>query len=118
AAAEDLVDAVELGLGPELAGVRLDHAEGPANRLPDREAVSPARREVHHRGLEAVPRREPLVLGREDAVVRRDLLSGLVALAVVLHERLAVRRDRDDVLERRGRIADPDLDRPEARVEP
>jgi hypothetical protein len=51
-------------------------------------------------------------------VVRRDLVAALVALAVVLDERLAVRRQRDDVLERRHGVADPQLDRAEARVEP
>ena len=48
---------------------------------------------------------------------RRDLLACVVALAVVLDERLAVRGDRDDVLEPGHRVADADLDRPEPRVE-
>ena len=49
---------------------------------------------------------------------RGDLLARLVPLAVVLDEGLAVRRDRHRVLDARDRIADPDLDRPEARMGP
>ena len=45
-------------------------------------AVPASGREVHDRRLEPVARREPLVLGREDPVVRRDLLARVVALAV------------------------------------
>ncbi len=41
----------------------------------------------------------------------------LVLLAELLHERLAVRGDRDGVLDARHRVADPDLDRPEPRVQ-
>ena len=37
-------------------------------------------------------------------------------LRVMLHERLAVRGDRDDVVELRDGVADPDLDRAEARM--
>ena len=48
---------------------------------------------------------------------RRDLLAHVEALGVVLHERLAERGDRDDVVELRHRVADADLDRPEPRVQ-
>src|SRR5207302_7753805 len=43
AAREDLVDSLELALGAELARVRLDLLHGPANQLPDRNAVAPDR---------------------------------------------------------------------------
>src|SRR6185503_19579365 len=65
---------------------------------------------------EAVPGGEPLVLGRQDPVVRGDLLTGVVALAQLLDERLAVRGDRDCVLEPRDGVADAHLDRPPLRV--
>ena len=50
-------------------------------------------------------------------MVRGDLLARVVALAELLDERLAVRGDRDGVLDARDRVADPDLDRAEARVQ-
>jgi hypothetical protein len=52
-----------------------------------------ARGEVHQRRSSPVPAGEPLVLRREDAVVRRDLLAALEALGEELHEGLAVRDD-------------------------
>ena len=64
-----------------------------------------------------VARGEPLVLGREDPVERRDLLAAVDELRVVLDERLAVRGDRDHVVEPRHGVADPDLDRAEPRME-
>ena len=50
-------------------------------------------------------------------MVRRDLLARLELLAELLDERLAVRGDRDRVLDARDGVADPDLDRAEPRVE-
>src|SRR5581483_8063122 len=61
---------------------------------------------------------EPVVLGRGQAVPARDLRAGLVELAVHLHDRLEERRDRDDVLEARHRIAHAHLDRAEAGMRP
>ena len=49
-------------------------------------------------------------------MVRGDLLAGVVALAELLDERLAVRGDRDGILEPRGGVADAHLDRPPLRV--
>src|SRR5207253_9185577 len=66
---------------------------------------------------QAVARREPLVLGGEDPMVRGDLLAPLEALAEVLDERLAVRGQRDRLLDAGDGVADPDLDRPQARVQ-
>src|SRR5262249_22172333 len=77
AAREDVAHALELPLGAELARVRRDLLQSPPDQLRDGDAVALARREVHHRRLEAVAAGEPLVLGREDAVVRRYLLTGL-----------------------------------------
>ena len=98
---EDRADPLELALAAELARVRLEVAEGAAHELRDRHAVAPAGGEVHHRRLEPVARGKPLVLGREDPVVRRDLLAPVVLLRVVLDERLAEGGDRDRVLEPR-----------------
>src|SRR5436190_10122195 len=117
AAPQDLLDPRELCVRAELAGVRLDEPQGAPHDLRDRLPVAPAGQEVHHRRLEAVPRRQPLVLGRQDAVVRGHGLAGVEELRVVLDERLAVGGDRDHVLEVRHGVADPDLDRAEARVE-
>ena len=89
----------------------------PPDQARDRDAVPAPGREVHHRRLEPVARGEPLVLAREDPVVRGDLLARLVLLAELLDERLAVRGDRDGVLDARDRVADPDLDRAEPRVQ-
>src|SRR5581483_11280753 len=105
AACEDLADSLELALRSELARVRLDAAQRAAYQLRDGHAVSSARREVHDRGLEAVARREPLVLGREEPVPTRDLLAGVEQLAVHLHDRLEEGGDRHDVLEPRHRVA-------------
>src|SRR5262249_15627999 len=118
AAREDLPDALELTLAAELARVRLDVPERAADELRDRHAVAPAGGEVHHRRLEPVARRQPLVLARENAVVRWDLPALAVQLAVVLDERLAVRRDGDGVLDPRDCVADADLDRADPRVGP
>jgi hypothetical protein len=82
----------------------------------DRDAVPAPGREIHHRCLEPVSRCEPLVLAREDAVIRGDLLTGLVLFTELLDERLAVRRDRDGVLHTCDRVADPDLDCPQPRM--
>src|SRR3954471_2409912 len=117
AAPEDLLDPRELGLGAELPRVGGHDLQGAPDHLRDRLAVASAGDEVHDGRLETVPRGEPLVLGREDAVVARDLLARIEALRVVLDERLAERDERDDVVELRHGIADPDLDRPEARME-
>ena len=65
----------------ELARVRLEVAQGAPDQLRDRHAVPPAGGEIHHRRLEPVAGGQPLVLGREDPVVRRDLLALVVALA-------------------------------------
>src|SRR5712691_10192370 len=116
-AREDLVDAFQLAFIPYLARMLLDLLHRPANQLRDRHAVATTGRQIHHGSLEPVPRREPLVLRREDAVVRRNLLAALVQLAVVLDERLAVRRQRDNVLEPCRRVTDPDFDRAEPRME-
>ena len=67
--------------------------------------------------LEPVAGGEPLVLAREDAVVGRDLHALVVLLGVELHERLAEGRERHGVLDARDRVADPDLDRAEARMQ-
>ena len=115
-AGEDLADAFELPLGAELARVRLDVAERPPDQLCDRDTVAPAGDEVHHGRLEAVARAEPLVLGDEDAVVARELLSGVVELGVVLDQALHVGGDRDRLLDARDRVHHAHLDRPEARV--
>ena len=93
--------------------MRLDVGDRPANEPRDGNAVPSTRSEVHHRGLEAVARGEPLVLARQDAVVRGDLLACLVALAELLHERLAVGGDGNRVFDPRDAVADPDLDRAE-----
>ena len=69
---EDRADALELALGAELARVRLDLLQRPPHELRDGNAVPLAGGEVHDRRLEPVAAGEPLVLGREDAVVRRD----------------------------------------------
>ena len=106
----------QLPLRPELARVGLEVAHRPPDELGDRRADPAPRREVHHRGVEPVAGREPLVLGREDPVVGRDLLARVVALAQLLDERLAVRRDRDRVVEARDGVADAHLDRPPLRV--
>src|SRR5207244_3054996 len=63
-------------------------------------------------------RGEPLVLARQDPVVGAGLLAALEPLAVQLHERLAVRRERDRVLDARDGVADPDLDGAEPRMRP
>src|SRR5262249_58848208 len=117
-AAEDLLDPGQLVLGPELAGVRRGELHRAADHLRDGLTVAPPGDEIHDRRLEPVARREPLVLGREDAVIARNLLARIEALRVVLDERLAERDERDDVVELRYRVADPDLDRPESRMEP
>src|SRR5919202_1340802 len=96
---------------------RIDLLQRPADQLRDRHAVSLPGREIHYRSLQSIARRQPLVLRREDAVVRRDLLAALVALAVVLDERLAIRGEGNDVLEPGRRVADPDLDCAEPRME-
>src|SRR2546423_9570509 len=77
AAREDVAHAFELTLCTELPRVRLDVPERPADELGDGDAVPAARGEIHHGRLEAVPRREPLVLGRQGPVVRRDRLASL-----------------------------------------
>src|SRR6185503_17125011 len=117
AAGEDLADALELAVVAELAGMRLDLVERAADELRDRHAVPRPTVEVHHGRLEAVARGQPLVLGREDPVVRGDLRADGMPLAEVLDERLAERRERDRVLDSRHRVADADLDRAEARVQ-
>ena len=65
--------------------------------------------EIHDRRLEPVAHREPLVLGGQDPVVAGDPALLLRQLAVVLHERLAERGDRDGVLDAGDAVADPDL---------
>src|SRR5207247_3021170 len=105
AARENVEDPFELPLGAELACVRLDVGDRPANEPRDGNAVPSTRSEVHHRGLEAVARGEPLVLARQDAVVRGDLLACLVALAELLHERLAVGGDGNRVFDTRVGVA-------------
>src|SRR4051794_36758401 len=112
-AREDRAHALELRLRAELARVRLDVAQRGAGELGERDTVPPAGCEVHHRRLEPVACAEPLVLGREDPVVRRDLAACVVLLAVQLDERLAERGERDGVLDMRDRVAHADLDRPE-----
>src|SRR5204863_3169591 len=67
--------------------------------------------------LEPVAGREPLVLGRQDPVVGRDLVAAAVPLAVVLDERLAVGRQRDGVLDPGDGVADPNLDGAETRMQ-
>src|SRR5439155_11082476 len=114
---QDLTDSFELLLRAQLASMRLDVAQRAADELGDRDAVPPAGREIHHRRLEPVAGGEPLVLGRQDPVVGRDLLAAVVALAVMLNERLAVRRQRNGVLDPGDRVADPDLDGAEARMQ-
>ena len=96
--------------------MRLDVAQGSADELGDRDSVSPTGREIHHRRLEPVAGGEPLVLGGQDPVVGRDLVAAVVPLAVVLDERLAVRRQRDGVLDAGDGVADPDLDGAETRM--
>ena len=44
-------------------------AQRPPDELCERYAVPAAGGEVHHRGVETVTRRQPLVLGDEDAMV-------------------------------------------------
>ena len=93
AAGEDRADPLELALGAELARVRLEVAQRPADELRDRDAVPPPGGEVHHGRLEPVAGGEPLVLGGQDPVVRRDLLAAVELLGVELDERLAERGD-------------------------
>src|SRR4029450_11543602 len=64
------------------------------------------------------PNGQPLVLGRQDAVIARDLTLLLVELRVVLDERLTERADRDGVLDAADAVADPDLDGRELRMRP
>src|SRR5438132_11180964 len=109
---QDLVDYLELSFRPELARVWLDFFERPADQLRDGNAIAPSRRQIHQRSLEAVASGEPLVLGRQDPVIRRDLLTALELLRVQLDKCLAVRNERNDVLHPRDRVADADLDRP------
>ena len=96
--------------------MRLQLLQRPADELRDRHAVSPPGHKVHDRRLEPVAGGEPLVLRREDAVVARDLLARVIAVAQQLDERLAVRGDRHGVPEVRDRVADPHLDRAEPRM--
>ena len=96
----------------------VDLPERPADELRHRDAVPAPRHEIHHRRLEPVAAGEPLVLGGQHAVVRRQLLARGRALAVELHERLAVRGERDGVVELGDRVADADLDRSEPRMRP
>src|SRR5579862_9553422 len=59
AAREDLADALELALRPELARVRLDVTQRPTHDLRERDAVPAPGCEVHDRRLEPVARCEP-----------------------------------------------------------
>ena len=102
---------------PSSRRVRADRLQRAPHERGHRQPVAAPRVEVHHRRRQPVARGEPLVLGREDPVEGRDLLAALDELRVVLDERLAVRGDRDHVLEPRHRVADADLDRAEPRVE-
>src|SRR5205085_12415706 len=114
---QDLCDARELWLGSQLARVRLDELQRSADQLRDGNAVAAAGCEIHHRRLEPIPGSEPLVLRIENPVIGDDLLARVEALRVVLDESLAESGERDHVLELGHRVADPDLDRPEARVQ-
>ena len=58
-------------LRAELARMRLELPKRATDELRERGADPASRREVHHRGVEPVAGREPLVLGREDPVVGR-----------------------------------------------
>src|SRR5438046_6117069 len=78
AAGEDLAHALELAFRAELARVRLELAQRAPDQLRERDAVPAAGCEVHNRGIEPVPRSEPLVLRRQDPVVRRDPLAARV----------------------------------------
>src|ERR1700751_5376872 len=86
---QDLVDAFQLLLRAEVAGVRTQRLQRPPYEGGDGDAVAASRVQVHQRRGEPVARGEPLVLGREDAVERRDLLAELDELGVMLAERLA-----------------------------
>src|SRR4029079_15620175 len=114
---EDFSDPLELAVGPELARVWLDLLQRPTHELRDRHAVARPPLKVHYRRLEPVAGGEPLVLGGQDSVVRGDLGAYRVPLAVELDERLAEGGQRDRVLHARYRVADANLDRPEARVQ-
>src|SRR6266566_5673603 len=96
----------------------LGELQGAPDHLCDRNAIPSAGDEVHHRRLEPVAGGEPLVLGGEDAMERRDLVPCVVSLRVMLDERLAQCGDRNNVLELRDGVADPDLDRPESWMQP
>ena len=115
---EDVLDPLELSLGAELAGVRDELLQPPADELGDRRPIPPARLEIHQRRLEPVAGGQPLVLARQDPVERADLLAAVEPLAVHLHERLAVRGEGDGVLDPRDGVADADLDRAPPRMWP
>src|SRR3954454_5788983 len=114
---EDVLDALELAVGAELAGMRLEVPERPPDELSDGHAVPAARGEVHDRRLEAVACTEPLVLGDENAVERGQLRARVETLRVVLHEGLHVGGERNRLLHAGDRIHDAHLDRPEAWME-
>src|SRR5439155_17482636 len=114
--AEDVTDSLELTLGAELARVRLWLAKPPPDELGDRHTVPLSCIEVHERRLEPVAGGEPFVLARQDPVVRADLLAAVEPLAEQLHERLAVRGERDGVFDAGDAVADADLDRAESRM--
>src|SRR5262249_14145939 len=85
-AGEDVANPLELAVGAQSARVRLDLAQRPPYEVRDRKAVAPPGGEIHHGRLEPVPARQPLVLADQDAVVRRNLLPGVVPLAEQLDE--------------------------------
>src|SRR6185436_2836245 len=99
AVAENLLDSFELAVRAELPGVRPDLLKSATNQLCNGDAVPPSGCEIHERRFEAVAAGKPLVLRGEDAVVRRDFFAAIELLGEELHEGLAVRDDRDDVLE-------------------
>src|SRR5690242_4927678 len=59
---DDGEDALELAVGSELARVRAQLRDGAADHASDRDPVPARACEVHHRRLEPVACREPLVL--------------------------------------------------------
>src|SRR5436190_2183737 len=109
-------DALELALAPHFARVWMQPLDEPASQLASGDAR--AFRQVDQLALEAVARRQPLVLLQQLVRERAELVAGLVVLGELLGHRLDQRRDRDGVLQAGLRVTAPHLDRAELRVGP
>ena len=75
AVAEEVIDPLELSLRAELACVRLELPQPPADELRHGHPIAAPGGEVHDRRLEPVAGSQPLVLARQDPVVRANLLT-------------------------------------------